>query len=207
MIDHLPDELNWLAEISPELRRELKSAASLVSLAAGTTICGEGSRCEHLPILVEGQARVFKASESGREMTLYRIYPGESCVLTASCIMSEVDFPAMAITERASRAIVVPARRVTGWFDEFPEWRHFVFDLVSRRMASMLAVVEEVAFQRMDQRLERYLDSAAAHGEVRATHQEIADELGTAREVVTRLLRELEARGRVKLHRGYISLV
>lgn len=207
MIEHLPDNLPWLQQAGPGLRAKLKSVSSLVSLPAGATICGEGRHCEYLPLLVEGQARVFKASESGREMTLYRIYPGESCVLTASCIMSGVGFPAIAVTEHASSALLVPASHVTAWFDEFPEWRHFVFDLVSRRMASMLAVVEEVAFQRMDQRLERYLGLAAVNGEVRATHQDIADELGTAREVVTRLLRELEARGRVTLHRGYISLV
>ena len=196
-----------LKESTDDFRRALEKQGQRVSLPAGATICHQGNTCQHLPILLQGRARVFKLSESGKEITLYRITEGESCVLTASCIMSDISFPAIAVTEEDSEALIIPAATVIKWFDEFPIWRSFIFQMVSLRLSSILTVIEEVAFQRMDNRLISYLVKTAENdGVLRTTHQQIADELGTAREVITRLLRDLEADGKISLKRGMIKL-
>ena len=208
MIERLPEHIPLLSDAPEEFKKALMQQASIVRLPAATTICHQGNQCEQLPILLSGQARVFKLSDTGREITLYRIAPGESCVLTASCIMSDLSFPAIAETEQDIEALVVPANVTTAWFEQFPAWRQFIFQMISRRLDSILTVIDEVAFQRMDIRLTRYLDSVTDDsGSIRTTHQQIADELGTAREVVTRLLKDLEADGKIEMKRGMIRII
>jgi len=208
MLDKLPDNIPLLSNAPDDFRTELLQQASIVRLPSGTTICHQGNQCQQLPILLSGQARVFKLSQTGKEITLYRIVAGESCVLTASCIMSDISFPAIAETDEDIEVLLVPARAVTDWFEKYPIWRQFIFQMVSRRLDNILTVVEEVAFQRMDIRLSNYLNSAT-HAEdcIKTTHQQIADELGTAREVVTRLLKDLEADGKIELQRGMIRIL
>jgi CRP/FNR family transcriptional regulator len=208
MLEALPDNIPILNEAADDFRKELKQHANRITLPADTTVCQQGNICEHLPIILNGRARVFKISETGKEITLYRIEEGESCVLTASCIMSDISFPAIAVTERPSDALIVPAAKVTHWLEDFPVWRQFIFKMVSLRLSSILTVIEEVAFQRMDNRLANYLLNAAGQdSQIQTTHQQIADELGTAREVITRLLKDLEADGKLTLQRGLISLI
>ena len=208
MLDELPDLIPILDQADADFMHELKRHATKITLPAGTSVCHQGNTCEHLPIILEGRARVFKISENGREITLYRIARGESCVLTASCIMSDLTFPAIAVTEQTSDALIIPASCVTRWFEEFPVWRQFIFHMVSLRLSSILTVIEEVAFQRMDSRLANYLLNASGEdGIIHTTHQQIADELGTAREVITRLLRDFEADGNIALQRGLIRLL
>lgn len=208
MLESLPKNIPELTEASDEFRNELKRNATRISLPAGSTVCQQGNMCEHLPIILGGRARVFKLSENGKEITLYRIEESESCVLTASCIMSGLSFPAIAITEQPTDALIIPASRVTRWFEDYPVWRQFIFKMVSLRLSSILTVIEEVAFQRMDSRLANYLlNTAGEVDSIHTTHQQIADELGTAREVITRLLKDLEADGKLALQRGLIHLV
>ena len=206
MIDS--SDIPILKDATDLFRNVLEDQAHRVSLPAGSTVCHQGNTCEHLPIILAGQARVFKVSESGKEITLYRIAEGESCVLTASCIMSNIAFPAIAMTEQDTEALIIPAASVTRWFEEFPVWRHFIFQMVSLRLSNILTVIEEVAFQRMDNRLANHLVNSAGNDSVlRTTHQQIADELGTAREVITRLLKDLEADGKISMRRGMIHLL
>ena len=208
MLEKLPDNIPLLSNAPDDFRNELLQQASIARLPSGTTICHQGNQCQQLPILLSGQARVFKLSQTGKEITLYRIVAGESCVLTASCIMSDISFPAIAETDEEKGGLLVPAGAVTDWFEKYPVWRQFIFQMVSRRLDNILTVIEEVAFQRMDIRLSNYLNSAA-HDEdcIKTTHQQIADELGTAREVVTRLLKDLEADGKIELQRGMIRIL
>lgn len=208
MLESLPENIPLFTEASTELRNKLKRNAARVSLPEGSTVCQQGNMCEHLPIILSGRARVFKISENGKEITLYRIEEGESCVLTASCIMSNLSFPAIAITEQPTDALIIPASSVTRWFEDYPAWRQFIFKMVSLRLSSILTVIEEVAFQRMDSRLANYLLNTAGEGDsIHTTHQQIADELGTAREVITRLLKDFEADGKLTLQRGLVRLI
>ncbi|MDJ0738106.1 MAG: Crp/Fnr family transcriptional regulator [Gammaproteobacteria bacterium] len=192
-----------------ELMRHVEAGASVASLPAGKTICNEGDACSHLALLLSGSARVFKLAESGREITLYHVEPGECCILTASCMLSGRAFPAHASVERPLDTVLIPSARVVDWAATLEVWRRFLWRLLAERLGDVIGLVDEVAFRRMDQRLVDHLVAhAARHGpELRATHGQIAAELGTSREVVSRLLKDLEQRGALRLHRGRIEVL
>ncbi len=191
-----------------ELARELKEQAFYARIPAGKDVFLEGDRVEAIALLISGVVRVYKIGETGREITLYRFGDGESCILTANAIMSRRDFPAVATVEKDAEAVMVPAETFRGWVRRYDPWREFVFDLLSERLSTVMAVVEEVAFRRMDTRLARLLVERARRSEtVHLTHQEIAAELGSSREVISRLLEDFSERGLVKVGRGEIEVV
>ena len=188
--------------------REFYAACRYIELPAGVSICDEGQQCAQLAMLLDGVGRVYKLSPGGREVTLYRIDAGEACVLTASCIMNEDDFPAMAVTETPVRAIVVSPQKVRSWICAETQWQHFIFGLLSHRLASIISVVEEVAFKRIDVRLAEKFARCLARGErsLQVTHAELAADLGSSREVVSRILKDFSERGLIETGRGSILL-
>lgn len=183
---------------------------NLIRLRKGEAICHQGMRCSQLALVLSGLARVFKLSESGREITLYRIGRGQSCILTASCIISSSPFPAIAVCEEDLEAVAISTLDVERWLHEFAAWRRYLFGMISERLSDVITIVEEVAFKRVDRRIAAYLLSCAqtsATGVVRTTHQEIASELGTSREVVSRILKDLENQGCISVSRGVVRLL
>jgi CRP/FNR family transcriptional regulator, anaerobic regulatory protein len=180
-----------------------------VELPAGVSICDEGQQCAHLAMVMDGVGRVYKLSPSGREITLYRIHGGESCVLTASCIMSQNTFPAMAATETAVSAILVSPNNVREWFCKDTEWQKFIFGLLSFRLNDIISVVEEVAFKRIDVRIAEQLVRNLEHGNrvMQKTHAELAADVGSSREVISRILKDFAERGLVNLTRGSIEVI
>lgn len=195
-----------LVEDTALLERFLRETA-VRTLPPGQVVCQQGDSCGHLPLLLSGRARVFKSAESGREITLYRIEAGDSCVLTASCIMSDIPFPALAVSETEVAAVLVTASSVRAWMGESAAWRRYLFGLVARRLADVITVVEEVAFRRMDARVAAWLLEHGVDGVVHTTHQELAVDLGSSREVVSRILRDLENEGMIQRQRGEIMLL
>lgn len=179
------------------------------SLEPGQVLVRGGRECSYLPFVLEGALRVYKASETGRELTLYSIERGESCVLTATCILNGGIFPAVAEAAKASELILLPARLLVRLVDEHPEWRRFVFGLYMKRLESVITLVEEVAFQRIDSRLAGWLlkNAPGSPPMVTATHSRIASELGTSREVVSRILEDFEARGLLATLRGKVRIL
>ncbi|MGD2116864.1 MAG: Crp/Fnr family transcriptional regulator [Chromatiales bacterium] len=200
---HFPD----LAQTDSPLYELILREASVMQIKAGGNICLEGNQCTHLALLLEGQGRVYKMGETGREITLYRVNVGESCILTASCIISQRSFPAFASCTRDLTAIMIPANRVLDWLQDYSNWRQYLLGLVAERLDRVISIVEDVAFARMDQRIIGFLLSAAKDDSVVATHQEIADELGTSREVVSRILKDYEKRQLLRVDRGHITLL
>jgi CRP/FNR family transcriptional regulator len=190
------------------LDRFLQKAA-VAGLERGQIVCHQGHECSHLALMLKGSARVYKLGESGREITLYRIGPGESCILTASCILSHLPFPAVAECEEDVEAVVVPANDIRKWLAESPAWRDYVFSLLARRMGDIISLVEEVVFQRMDQRIAQYLlqHAKSPQRRIEATHQAIASDLGTSREVVSRILKDFESKALIKVSRGAVELL
>lgn len=177
-------------------------------LPSGEFICMEGQACSHLALVLDGSVRVYKSGESGRELTLYRVGRGDSCILTASCILNHRAFPAFAVTETEVEAFVIPAGVFNGWVEHHTSWQHYVFQLLSSRLERVIEVIEEVVFRRMDARLADYLLHRLGGGadRVDATHEAIAADLGTSREVVSRLLKDFERDDLVRLGRGTIAL-
>lgn len=192
-----------------QAREPLLARAVRKSLAPGEVLVREGRQCAALPFVVEGVLRVYKVSRGGRELTLYRIARGESCVLTATCILDGGSFPAVAEAETASQAVLVPAPLLARLVDEHREWRRFVFGLYAKRLESVITLVEEVAFQRVDARLAAWLLARAGGSPPAAavTHAGMAAELGTSREVVSRVLEDFRAQGIVETLRGKVKVL
>jgi len=199
---------HFLNETDEKIFEEFKNNAIFASLKTGDHVFWEGDHCQNLALLVSGTVRVYKIGESGREITLYRIKKGEGCMLTISCILSDGKFPAMAQIEEDTEALIISAGVFRDWVDRYPVWRSFVCGLLSQRLASIIMTVEEIAFRRMDKRIGEFLfDRYRKYGsELKITHQEIALELGSAREVVSRILKEFEQQGKIKQSRGIIQV-
>lgn len=207
LLQRLHDRFPPLAVADHEARASLQAAAVPVRVPAGAGVCLPGAHCTQLALVLEGVARVYKLGETGREITLYRVEPGQVCILTAACILSRQPFPAAAVAESAIEAVAVPEQVIRQLADRSPPWREFLFLLISQRLAEVISVIEEVAFRRMDSRVAAWLLKHAAGGAVEATHQHIAAELGTSREVVTRILRDFEAAGALSAGRGQVQLL
>jgi CRP/FNR family transcriptional regulator, anaerobic regulatory protein len=167
----------------------------------------EGDACAAIAFVLSGEVRVYKIGESGREITLYEIGPGETCILNASCILSGMSYPANAATMSDGAMLLVPSADFRRLVSEHEEMRDFVFTLLSERLSAVMALVEEVAFGRMDERLQEYLIEKSENGALETTHQKIASDLGTSREVVSRLLKDFERKGRVALSRNSIRIL
>jgi len=163
----------------------------------------EGERVDAIALLISGVVRVYKIGEMGREITLYRFGNGESCILTANAILNQKRFPAVAVVERAAEAVMIPADTFRDWVGRYDLWREFVFDLLSQRLSSVMSIVDEVVFRRMDGRIAGLLLSRLRAGSrIQTTHQEIAAELGTSREVVSRILEGFASAGLIDALRG-----
>jgi CRP/FNR family transcriptional regulator, anaerobic regulatory protein len=200
----------FLLGTTPDFRAELFRNASMARLPSGHLICHDGSLCSVLPLVLAGTGRVYKLGENGREVTLYRVESGESCVVTASCILSGQPFPAFAECESEVEAIVVSSAEVRRWMTESEPWRAYIFGLIANRLQEVFGVLDAILFQRLDQRLATLLlhRQASRPGEgVRMTHQALAVELGSSREVVSRVLKGLEGQGLLRTTRGLIELL
>jgi CRP/FNR family transcriptional regulator len=183
--------------------------ATLGSFLAGRDVMAIGDRVEAVPLIISGSIRVFWTGKSGREITLYRFGPGECCVLAADSVLGNREFPAQAQVVDDAEVALIPAKVFNDWLNRSPAWRALVFGAMSRRLLSLMETLDDVAFGRMDSRVAALLVQRAAGrpGVLPITHQEVADELGSAREVVSRILEDLRARGLVRLSRGTVDVV
>ena len=197
-----------LQHANPPLIREFQQAALLTKIPKGRDVFLEGSPVDSIALLISGVVRVYKIGETGREITLYRFGNGQSCILTANAILSQKTFPAIATVEKDAEAVMIPAGTFRDWVVRYDPWREFVFDLLSRRLSTVIEIVEEVAFRRMDARVVSFLLSRAGmQNPVQITHQEIASELGSSREVISRLLEDFSERGLIRMGRGEIEVL
>ena len=201
------DRFPGLTRLDAGVKDMLVKRSTVVSVPKDTVIFGPGKAPENLLLMLEGTVRVQQLAENGREIVLYRVHAGESCVLTTACLLAYEDYSAEGIAETAVTAVAIP-RTV---FDELvassAEFRNFVFSAYSRRITDLFLVIEEIAFRRMDIRLAQRLIELAKDGVVAATHQQMAAELGTAREVVSRQLSEFQRREWVAQSRGEIRIL
>jgi len=194
------------AAASDSVLAELMEKGVHRKLPEGLMTSLQGTQCHYFPIVLRGSARVFTMGENGREITLYRLKAGEGCVLAAASILSDLPLPAFAITENEGEFLMVPAQTFHGWFDELDFWRKFVFSLIAHNLAHVIAVTNATAFRRLDARVASHL-LETQDVEARTTHQAIALELGSSREVISRVLKSFEVEGLVELHRGSVRLL
>ena len=191
-----------------ELLREFQQKAFFARIPEGHDVFIEGDQVDAIALLISGVVRVYKIGETGREITLYRFGNGESCILTANAILSQKSFPAVATVEKEAEAVMIPSDTFRDWVRRYDLWREFVFELLSQRLSSVMAIVEEVAFRRMDTRLASLLVERSLRSDlISITHQEIAAELGSSREVISRLLEDFSAQGVLEVSRGSLKIV
>jgi CRP/FNR family transcriptional regulator, anaerobic regulatory protein len=188
--------------------QEFQQKAVVAHIAAGKDVFVEGDRADAIALLISGVVRVYKLGESGREITLYRFGLGESCILTANAILSQQSFPAIATVEQEAEAVMIPADTFRDWVGRYPIWRDFVFDLLSQRLTSVMMIVDEVVFRRLDARVASFLlNRVSLQNPIPLTHQEIADELGSSREVISRILEGFSSAGIVNVTRGAVKVL
>jgi len=197
-----------LASLTADIGQTLATHARAVTLPAGARVYGPGKAPEAYLLVIEGTVRVQQVSETGREIVLYRVTSGESCTLTTACLLGHDTYSAEALTETPVRAVAIPRTTFDDLVARSPQFRSFVFSAFSDRITNLFRLVEQVAFGRLDARLARKLvDLADPAGIVSATQQQLAAEIGTAREVISRVLGEFSRRGWLSAGRGRITLV
>jgi CRP/FNR family transcriptional regulator len=198
----------FLQRADTSLVHELKRHAHFAKIPAGHDVFVDGDRVDGIALLLSGVVRVYKIGETGREITLYRFGLGQSCILTANAILSNKSFPAIATVEEDAEAVMIPADVFREWVNKYELWREFVFDLLSERLSTVMAVVDEVVFKRMDRRVASLLlNQARVQNPMRITHQEIAAELGSSREVISRILEDFSREGLIESGRGTIEIL
>ena len=202
-LEHFPA----LAALDDPAWQEVLAASRTMTVPPDTPVFHEGAECTVYMLVLHGSVRVQKTAENGREITLYRVENGQSCVLTTSCLLAGDRYPAEGITETEVEAVTIPVAAFQKGLDGSPGFRRFVFEAYGRRITNLVVLVEALAFGRLDSRLADLLLRRSADGRVQATHHAMAAELGTAREVISRQLKEFERRGWVRLERGRVSLL
>lgn len=196
-----------LLKLPAALQAELIAGSSIVTVPAGVIVFEPGQSADNLLLLLEGTVRVQQKSVTGREVFLYRVQPGESCVLTTACMLAFENYSAEGTAETDVAAVAIPRSTFDDLAGKSALFRQFIFAAYSRRITDLFALIDDIVFQKMDVRLAARLLELAGNGEViHATHQFLATELGTAREVISRTLSEFQRRSWVEQARGEIRL-
>ena len=190
--------------MSANLMQAVAQQLHPISAPAGTTLFDAGLACQALPLVLEGSVKVSKRADNGREIRLYSVQPGELCIVTVGCLLGGSAYSATGTTETALKALALPRTVFMQLMAEHPPFREWVFKLFNERVTGLMQLVEEVAFRKLDQRLAAWLLSHAPR--VETSHQRIADELGSVREIVSRLLKQFEEQGAVELGRERIEI-
>lgn len=206
--------VNWqqtfphLNQVNDAVINNLMNNAGTITMPAKATAFHQGDTCSNYLLILSGSIKVMTRAENGREIVLYRLGDGDSCVLTTSCLFGNARYPAEGVSETDVTALVIPAEDFHRAIQQSRPFREFVFSSFSSHLGSLISLVEEVAFGRLDIRLARHLLKLAGNKHVlETTHQQLATELGSAREVISRQLKDFESRSWLKLQRGSIEIV
>lgn len=188
------------------LPQSILSSSSYHELKKDTQLYHYGDSCSGIGFLLEGEIRVYKISDTGREITLYEIYPGQTCILNAACILSKWSYPANATVQEDGKILILPEKVFRDQMEEYQVMRSFVFSLFTMRLGEIIELIDEVTFGKMNTRLADYLIEKSENNELQTTHQQIANDLGSSREVISRLLKDFTNQGKITQSRNHIRL-
>lgn len=194
----------------PKLLEELKTHGRLVEVSEGEEIMQIGSYIRLMPLVTKGAIKVLREDDDGSDLFLYFLYPGQSCAMTVHCCMAHAPSEVHAVAEHDTEFIAIPIHLVDEWIRKHHAWRTFILQTYSNRFTELLHTLDSVVFQKLDERLLQYLSEKAQLGggnTVNSTHQDIADDLHSSREVISRLLKQMEKQGNIKLGRNKIELM
>ena len=186
---------------------ELQELGRPRKIPRGTVLFRQGQEELELPLLLKGEVRVYKISESGRELSFSRLQPGRACVLAVNCIMQKTPFPAFAAADTDLEMLTVPGRLLKKFMQQYPSWNSFVWSLMSQCVHQVINVAEEVVCQSLDQRLAKYLSRHEAQSTLQKTHEHIAREINSTREVISRRLKVFEKQNLVSLGRRSVVIL
>jgi CRP/FNR family transcriptional regulator len=193
---------------SADIATAIAAQAQTMELAMGSVLLNTGDTINYIPLVVEGVLKVVRSDTNGHEILLYYIHPGESCALTLSASLKREKSKIKAIVQQAATIILLPTEVNWQLARRYPVWFDFVLDAYGKRFEELLGLVEEVGFQHLDKRLEKYLKekfNLVQSDLIVLSHQNIADDLGTVRVVASRMLKLLEKKGSIQLMRGKIK--
>ncbi len=196
--------------LSKEINKKLETFSITKTFKEGEIILNENAYIRSIPIVKKGSLRVMRTDEEGKEILLYYIKPGETCIMSFLGGIHDDSSKIKAVAEEETEILLVPVDKVSFLIKEYPEWLDYIFKLYHKRFEELLEVVNAIAFKKMDERILQLLrekNKLTGSSEINTTHQQLADELGTARVVVSRLLKQMETEGMVKLSRNKISLL
>lgn len=206
-------DLDWYLEnvftmFEPALKKKLKKEAILRSFQAGDVMMRTGQYINFTTMIAEGRVKLYRQGADGEEVFMYYLEPGNACAMSMVCAARQETSQIMAKAVDETVAVMLPIQLMAELMRDYPSWYMFVIENYRARFEELLLVVDNVVFKGMDERLEFYLKNQSdklGKQELWLTHQEIANDLNTAREVISRLLKKLEQSGKVKLHRNYIE--
>jgi CRP/FNR family transcriptional regulator len=206
------EELKNITEFqsSPELMAKLRQHSILKSYEAGSVILNENAHVRSIPIVINGTLKVIRTDEDGREILLYYIKAGESCIMSFLGGLHNETSKVKAEVEDDAEILFLPTDKVSVFIKEHPEWLDYIFRLYHKRFEELLEIVNAIAFKKVDERMLNLLQKKkelTGSEVLNITHEQLANELGTARVVVSRLLKQLEENGKVKLGRNKITLM
>jgi CRP/FNR family transcriptional regulator, anaerobic regulatory protein len=206
------DSLNNIDEFksSPEIREKLLGYGTAKRFKEGDVILNENAYIKTIPIVTSGSIRVMRTEEDGKEILLYYIKAGESCIMSFLGGMHHETSKVRAVAEESTEILFIPVDKVSSLIKEYPEWLDYIFRLYHKRFEELLEVVNALAFKKVDERLLNLLKLKSAHNQspsIHVTHDQLANELGTARVVVSRLLKKMEEERLVELGRNKIILL
>ncbi len=194
----------------PALLQQILQQAIPVHLKKDAVFLDLGDAVRGIPVVLSGMLRVSRLDENGSELLLYYVQPVQSCAMTFTCCMQQIGSQVRAVAEEDAVVLILPTQQMEGWISDFPSWKAFVMNTIRNRFLELLSVIDHLAFKRLDERLLHYLEThAKATGSLvlHQSHEEIAHQLATSREVVSRLLKRLETEGKVLLHRNEVKLL
>lgn len=199
--------MNLFNTITDIIGREIINSAKQINLAANSTVFYQGANCENFLLVIKGTIKVFTRAINGREIVLYRVSKGQSCTLTTTCLLANDNYPAEGITENEVTALVIPLKDFNRGLVQSTNFRELVFNTYAKRLSEVISLVGEVSFNRIDIRLaKQLLHLVNNENNLFITHQYLATELGSAREVISRQLKTFESQGLLNLSRGKIEL-
>ena len=205
----MTDLSKLLTPLHPDLRKELEAHAILKEVPQGTEILREGQYVKVIPIVLEGLIKVFSRHEE-KELLLYYIKPQESCIMSFSAGMKNEPSKIFAVTEEDTSALLLPTDKVAQWVREYPEVNQLFFQQYNIRYSDLLTTIHQLLFERMDKRLLDYLVNKSlltGRNPIKISHRQIAAELGTAREVISRIMKKLENDGKVRQEANTIEIL
>ena len=203
-------QANYKTFFEPELLAEINDVATYKEVEAGIDLIRPGQFIKSMPLLLSGSIKIMRADEDGNELLLYHLEKGDTCAMTLTCCMGNTKSEIHAVTETAAKLIMIPIGKMEEWSSKYKSWRNFVFNSYHTRMMEMLESIDNIAFNRMDERLENYLNDKIEilnSKHIYKTHKEISQDLHTSRVVISRLLKRMENDHKIKLHRSFIEVL